>query len=259
LNDLHIINETQAIVPYEKFYNHEVCETINLAKDYEQWRSSKNVFRFSIPYLLFPLTFSLLPRSGGVKKKKKQLKKTSEKRTKRYAGIVLEGEDFRGCNCGMKGFFLFFFCFLYYCLSNISCSFCRYPFLLTAQAKTNILQIDANLQQQISFHESLVHASDPFFILRIRRDRILIFLLIVYFLYLSFTRIDIIEDTLTQIAQHPPWTFKKPLKVVFEGEAGVDEGGVRKEYFQLVTRHILFIFLNSFIYLYFYLNIYIYF
>lgn len=46
LNDLFVINEAQGIVPYEKFYNHEVCETINLAKDYEQWRSSKNVFRY---------------------------------------------------------------------------------------------------------------------------------------------------------------------------------------------------------------------
>eukprot|EP00026_Physarum_polycephalum_P001542 Phypoly_transcript_01544.p1 GENE.Phypoly_transcript_01544~~Phypoly_transcript_01544.p1 ORF type:complete len:1030 (+),score=135.85 Phypoly_transcript_01544:65-3091(+) len=142
LNDLHNVNEAQGIVPYEKFYNHEVCETINLAKDYEQWRSSKNVF-----------------------------------------------------------------------------SFCRYPFLLTAQAKASILQIDANLQQQLSFHESIIHASDPFFVLRVRRDQI-------------------ISDTLTQIAQHPPWAFKKPLKVVFEGEAGVDEGGVRKEYFQLVTRNL---------------------
>ena len=32
--------------------------------------------------------------------------------------------------------------------------------------------------------------------------------------------------------------FKKPLKVVFEGEPGIDEGGVRKEFFQLVIKEL---------------------
>ena len=32
--------------------------------------------------------------------------------------------------------------------------------------------------------------------------------------------------------------FKKELKIKFIGEAGVDEGGVKKEYFQLMIRQI---------------------
>lgn len=32
--------------------------------------------------------------------------------------------------------------------------------------------------------------------------------------------------------------LKKPLKIQFIGEAGVDEGGVRKEYFQLLVREL---------------------
>lgn len=32
--------------------------------------------------------------------------------------------------------------------------------------------------------------------------------------------------------------FKKKLKVVFEGEQGVDEGGVQKEYFQLLIEQL---------------------
>lgn len=61
--------------------------------------------------------------------------------------------------------------------------------------------------------------------------------MILYFIWL---KPEIIQDTLDQIleAAHAPWLFKKPLKVVFEGEAGVDEGGVRKEFFQLVIRDI---------------------
>ena len=32
--------------------------------------------------------------------------------------------------------------------------------------------------------------------------------------------------------------LKKPLRVVFVGEDGLDEGGVRKEFFQLVIREL---------------------
>jgi hypothetical protein len=30
--------------------------------------------------------------------------------------------------------------------------------------------------------------------------------------------------------------LKKPLKVIFKGEEGIDEGGVQKEFFQLIVR-----------------------
>ena len=36
-----------------------------------------------------------------------------------------------------------------------------------------------------------------------------------------------------------PNDYKKTLKVVFDGEEGVDAGGVRKEYFQLMTKQLL--------------------
>ena len=31
-----------------------------------------------------------------------------------------------------------------------------------------------------------------------------------------------------------PYTWQKPLRVIFEGEPAIDEGGVRKEFFQLL-------------------------
>ena len=37
----------------------------------------------------------------------------------------------------------------------------------------------------------------------------------------------------------PEGDLKKPLKVVFEGEEGIDEGGVQKEFMQVVTRELL--------------------
>jgi hypothetical protein len=35
-------------------------------------------------------------------------------------------------------------------------------------------------------------------------------------------------------ADRSPSDLKKPLKVVFYGEEGIDEGGVQKEFFQLI-------------------------
>ena len=55
------------------------------------------------------------------------------------------------------------------------------------------------------------------------------------YLLLEVRRDSILEDTLNHIVK-PNLNFKKPLRVHFVGEPGVDEGGVRKEFFQLLTR-----------------------
>ena len=41
------------------------------------------------------------------------------------------------------------------------------------------------------------------------------------------------EDTLQKLASVPPSGYRKQLKIQFEGEPGVDEGGVQKEFFQV--------------------------
>lgn len=52
-------------------------------------------------------------------------------------------------------------------------------------------------------------------------------------------RDSIVSDTLAQIMKCGPYDLKKPLKVVFHGEEGVDAGGVRKEFFLLLLTEIL--------------------
>ncbi len=51
----------------------------------------------------------------------------------------------------------------------------------------------------------------------------------VYLLF-EVTRENILDDALNVISK-PGIKFQKPLRVVFKGEPGVDEGGVRKEFF----------------------------
>jgi hypothetical protein len=47
------------------------------------------------------------------------------------------------------------------------------------------------------------------------------------------------EDTLNHFVAHTDSDFKKPLKVVFDNEEGIDEGGVRKEYYQIMMKQLL--------------------
>ena len=54
-------------------------------------------------------------------------------------------------------------------------------------------------------------------------------------LELRVKRDDLLNDTVQQLRSviHPAH-FKKPLRVSFVGEEGVDAGGVTKEFFQLL-------------------------
>jgi len=54
---------------------------------------------------------------------------------------------------------------------------------------------------------------------------------------LEVSRENIIDDTLNQLVYNEQ-DLKKPLKVHFIGEEGVDEGGVQKEFFQLIIKQL---------------------
>ena len=56
------------------------------------------------------------------------------------------------------------------------------------------------------------------------------------YLVLKIRRASIMEDTLQKLASVPPSGYRKALKIVFDGEPGVDEGGVQKEFFQVGRR-----------------------
>jgi len=61
--------------------------------------------------------------------------------------------------------------------------------------------------------------SSPYLVLKIRRDHI-------------------IEDALSELSRYPHDDLQSELKVQFVGEEGIDQGGVQKEFFQLVVREI---------------------
>ncbi|KAL8436633.1 hypothetical protein ACSSS7_001563 [Eimeria intestinalis] len=109
-----------------------------------------------------------------------------------------------------------------------------HPFVLDASSKAEILRREAAVEQQMQARHSEVEALFslctggvgyplPFLYLRVRRSHLL-------------------QDTLQQIASNSSTggrsrnsNLRKALKVKFIGEEGVDQGGVAKEFFQLLV------------------------
>lgn len=68
-------------------------------------------------------------------------------------------------------------------------------------------------------HEIHIDPALLFFILKVRRDHIL-------------------EDTTAALQRATPEDLRRQLKVVFEGEQGVDEGGLAREFFRLLSARV---------------------
>lgn len=105
----------------------------------------------------------------------------------------------------------------------------NYQWILDCQSKSDILLIDSRVKQKKEIDQQLL-------------DRVLVnpfdnSVLDEHFayLYLQVNREQIIEDTLNALVREDI-NFRKPLKIKFLGELGIDEGGVQKEFFMLLIR-----------------------
>ncbi|KAH6656911.1 hypothetical protein BKA67DRAFT_174401 [Truncatella angustata] len=107
-------------------------------------------------------------------------------------------------------------------------AFCQYPFFLSISAKIQILEFDAKRQMHGK-------ARDAFF------DSLLTHKNNVPYLLLSVRRECLIEDSLAKVSEvvgSGSEDIKKGLRVEFRGEEGVDAGGLRKEWFQLLVKEV---------------------
>ena len=126
-------------------------------------------------------------------------------------------------------------------------SYFNYPFLFDPISKTKILRLDALYQMSEEFEQSYVSqaliahaqkflehsevlddletrmklAANPFLVLEIRRE-------------------SLVEDSLEQLGKKV-LDLKKPIRIKFigGGEEGMDQGGVQKEYFQVIINRLL--------------------
>lgn len=110
---------------------------------------------------------------------------------------------------------------------NDKFTFMKYAFVLTPATKILGLYFDNRIrmysERRLSILQTVVgQPTNPYLRLKVRRDHI-------------------IDDALVElevVAMENPKDLKKQLVVEFEGEQGIDEGGVSKEFFQLVVEEI---------------------
>ncbi|KAJ1961752.1 hypothetical protein GGI12_003069 [Dipsacomyces acuminosporus] len=103
-------------------------------------------------------------------------------------------------------------------------SFCSYPFLLSPTTKSEVIKIESVILMRTELQDSFFRAmfsgvTCPYLVLEVRRD-------------------NLVRDTLYQLDLKLSQDLRKQLKVRFVGEEGVDEGGVQKEFFQLIVRDV---------------------
>lgn len=107
-------------------------------------------------------------------------------------------------------------------------SFMNHAFILTPAVKALGLYYDNRIamfsERRLSVFQSFVHGvpPNPYLKLHVRRD-------------------NLIDDTLAGLevaAMENPSNLKKQLVVEFEGEQGIDEGGISKEFFQLIVEEL---------------------
>lgn len=126
-------------------------------------------------------------------------------------------------------------------------SFCTYSFLLSEAAKFQILEMESrNTMNQESMRSVLSFGSLPMPLgllgqvshMRLPTEQIAH----LQFLVLHVRRQHIVSDAflhVAELAQKQPRELHKPLRIQFIGEDGVDEGGVRKEFYQELLEHLL--------------------
>lgn len=95
----------------------------------------------------------------------------------------------------------------------------RYSFLLSADMKRRLLSVEDAVQQQNVARQAAMTYQNPFFVLEVRRENVFMDTML----------------TIEGIADNDPARLRRPLQVKFKGEDGLDAGGVRKEFFQLVS------------------------
>jgi hypothetical protein len=197
---LHQINEYFSILEYQKFYNDSLSKSLNIKREFRTYLHNQKVKE----------------RKEKEKNKNNNNEKEKDKNKMKEDLKDDDDEDDKDKNDDTIKFTLF-----------------DYMWLFNPSAKNDIIFLFNENQQNSEFMKLLNQD---------RRDREVGFLN--FFLnrnkfnfILNIRRDHLIEDTLNEVSK-PDLNFQNKLKVKFTGEQGVDEGGVRKEFFILLIRQI---------------------
>lgn len=105
----------------------------------------------------------------------------------------------------------------------------EYPWLFSTEAKVDVLQVENYCSQNTQVMDQIMSG--------LTSGNIFGGLNLNVHLSITVRRTHILEDSLNKLSNQGK-NLKKPLKIAFLGEAGVDAGGVRKEFFGLLTKEL---------------------
>lgn len=110
----------------------------------------------------------------------------------------------------------------------------RSPWILDANTKTRFIRINSRRMMNERQTSAISHAREFW-------GEVPVVTPLDLYLILQVDRKNVVMDTFQQICllKNPDLDLKKPLKVVFKDEPGVDEGGVQREFFQLIVSELL--------------------
>ena len=218
LDLLYRVNMKYAIIDYQNFYNDAISKNINIKSEFKK-------------FLLNEKNKAIREKEKkkerdkkDKKEDKKDDKKEKEDEKEEEKELLDELMDLVEDKKEKKEKYTKLFTLL------------DYIWLFNPSAKNEIIIQFNDRQRQSEIIKSVNQAREsrsPFFlgfpgILISSKD---------LFLIINVRRKNLIEDTLNEVSK-PGIKLQNPIKVRFIGEQGVDEGGVRKEFFLLFIRQI---------------------
>ena len=199
---IYEINEFYSILDYKTFYNGGISKHLNLKRDFNIYIKNEKIRR----------------------KKRKELQKQKKKdiKNKKDNDDDIESSDLEINEEEEEEFEK-------YEGDKIQFTMFDYMWLFNPSAKNEIIRL-FNIRSQKSKKKRTHHRIDD-------DDLDSFFSLSKYKLTLNIHRENLIEDTLNEISKNADY-LQSELRIKFIGEAGVDQGGVRKEFFILLIRQI---------------------
>ena len=215
LNVLYKVNVKYSIIDYQNFYNDGMSKNLNLNAEFKNYLKNKKIKK-------------LLKKEKEKEKEKNKGKdeKNDKNEQKDKEDDILELEDEENeeeedhpSNPSDK--------------NKLKFTLFDYMWLFNPAAKNNIIFLFNKRQKESELMKSVNQmrgSAFPLFGLHFISSKDIL-------LTINIRRQNLIEDTLNEISK-PGVKLQNPIRVKFIGEQGVDEGGVRKEFFILFIRQI---------------------
>ena len=211
---LYKVNKQYSIIDYKNFYNDGICKNIIIKDEFLKFLRNEKIKK------------KIKKKKEEEKKKnikeddKEKNKEKEKEKEKEEDNEIDIDDDEESQDITEK--------------SKIKFTLLDYMWLFNPAAKNEIIILFNNRQKKNELMKSIHQARDlrplPFLggLFISAKD---------VFLTINIRRNNLIEDTLNEISRSDI-KLQNPIKVKFIGEQGVDEGGVRKEFFLLFIRQI---------------------